>query len=171
MAHAERHAGRGLAQPVDERATALVHRFAQHVVFAGGLGDAQDHVRDRAVVERPHVLRLYAAEDATLHAIFKDKGSKVRAKVGDASEADLEEMSDPQKADGVWWSRVFQGAKPQLAPDPLNPGRTLRLTVDRNDMSDLVLVLTTTTQARREIGCSSPGKSLRPWHGTTTISS
>jgi hypothetical protein len=89
--------------------------------------------------------RLYAAEDATLHAMFKDTGSKVRATVGDASPADLEEMSDRQNTDGVWWSQAFQAAKPQLAPDPLDPRRTLRLTVDRNDMSDLVLLLTPTS--------------------------
>lgn len=85
--------------------------------------------------------RLNSEEDATLHALFKDKGSKISAKVGDAGRAALEEPPPTANQDGTWWSGSFLAAKPEVSPDPLNPGRLLRITLDRNDMTDIVVVL------------------------------
>jgi hypothetical protein len=85
--------------------------------------------------------RLNGEEDVAVHALFTGRGRQVNAKVGDAGRAALVENPVTTARDGVWWSRNFAAAKAEVIPDPLRPWRLLRITLDRNDMTDVVLVL------------------------------
>ena len=82
--------------------------------------------------------RLKTGEDVTVHALFDGAGGALDAVVGTLPQADLDKEETPT-SENAWYSSMFAGAKPEAAAAAA--ARTLALSFSRNDMADVVIVL------------------------------